>query len=289
MEYQLRAYIERLFAGAPQTAETRELSEEIIRNTIERYHDVLAEGRSEQEAYERAIEGIGDVSTLIREMGGAMPEPITVPPAYAPEAVAAAQRKAKTLRAVAVGLYIMCVTPVILLSNTPFVAVSPVLMFFMLSIATGLLIYASLAKYADLEPEKSASIKKRALLRAVAVGLFISCATPCILLAETPLVGISPVLLFAMIALGVVLIILSRGERSTVSRRDLKAVPPYRQKRNPLYIVITILLWLFAALGFCTLAVLRPGFLVAAWLVFPLAGALQGLASAIFDYKEAQS
>lgn len=47
MEPKLRDYIENLFATAPNTKQSYELKEEIIRNTIERYHDLLADGKSE--------------------------------------------------------------------------------------------------------------------------------------------------------------------------------------------------------------------------------------------------
>lgn len=46
MEPKLRDYIENLFATAPNTKQAYELKEEIIRNTIDRYHDLLADGKT---------------------------------------------------------------------------------------------------------------------------------------------------------------------------------------------------------------------------------------------------
>lgn len=65
MEPKLRQYIEGLFAGAPNTKQACELKEEIIRNTIERYHDLIAEGKDSQQAYDLAVEGIGDINELL--------------------------------------------------------------------------------------------------------------------------------------------------------------------------------------------------------------------------------
>lgn len=65
MENRIRKHIEGMFAGAPHTAKARDLREEMIVNVIERYHDLLGEGLSEEDAYRSAITGIGDVSELI--------------------------------------------------------------------------------------------------------------------------------------------------------------------------------------------------------------------------------
>ncbi len=65
MEHKIRKHIEGLFSRAPVTPKARELREEMIVNVIERYHDHLAAGMSEEDAYRAAITGIGDVSGLI--------------------------------------------------------------------------------------------------------------------------------------------------------------------------------------------------------------------------------
>ena len=69
-EYRIRQHIERLFASAPTTAEAYNMREEMIMNTIERYHDGMAKGYTPDQAYAAAIGGIGDVSELIKSLGG---------------------------------------------------------------------------------------------------------------------------------------------------------------------------------------------------------------------------
>lgn len=68
MENRIRQHIESLFSSAPNTARARELREEMILNVIERYHDLVQGGKSEEDAYRIAISGIGDVSGLIDEL-----------------------------------------------------------------------------------------------------------------------------------------------------------------------------------------------------------------------------
>lgn len=70
MEEQIRAYIERLFAGVTDPA-SLDLKNEITQNTLDKYHDLLLGGKSMQEAYKQAISGVGDVSGLIGQAGGA--------------------------------------------------------------------------------------------------------------------------------------------------------------------------------------------------------------------------
>lgn len=69
-EYRIRQHIERLFAAAPTTAQAYNMREEMIMNTIERYHDGIAKGYTPDQAYAAAIGGIGDVSELIKSFGG---------------------------------------------------------------------------------------------------------------------------------------------------------------------------------------------------------------------------
>lgn len=65
MNQNIRAHVQSLFRGAALTMQNAELEEEILQNTQEHYEDLLIEGKSEQEAYELAVAGIGDVSQLI--------------------------------------------------------------------------------------------------------------------------------------------------------------------------------------------------------------------------------
>lgn len=303
MELKIRQYIEELFSTAPQNSRAYDMREEIIRNTIERYHDHLGEGKSEQEAYSAAIDGIGDVRELFAELGestaisDAEPEqePEFETRAFTSEEVEAVRSRKRTFISAAVALYITCVTPVILLASTPLSEISPAFMFFMISIATGLIIYSAVTRWLPVEQDaaRAEETRRRGLMKAVAVGLFISCVTPPILFSNlSSFDGLSVTLMFVMIAAGVVLIILSRkknpdGKKEYKSAEKNGAKTAAAHKRPLAYKLITAGLWTAASAAFILFAVLMPLTLGAAWLVFPLAFALQGLAAALFDYMEA--
>lgn len=62
MREQLENYVELLFAGAP---DSNEIKQEILQNTLDRYDDLLAQGKSPEAAYRLAISGIGDISEIL--------------------------------------------------------------------------------------------------------------------------------------------------------------------------------------------------------------------------------
>ena len=61
MREQLIQYVNLLFAGAQDADEIRA---EILQNTLDRYDDLVAQGKSPEAAYRLAISGIGDISEM---------------------------------------------------------------------------------------------------------------------------------------------------------------------------------------------------------------------------------
>lgn len=64
MREKLKDYVNSLFRGAPDTQRNRELREEILQNTLDRFDDLVAQGCTEEEAYSQAVASIGDVRQL---------------------------------------------------------------------------------------------------------------------------------------------------------------------------------------------------------------------------------
>lgn len=64
MREQIQAYVNGLFADAALTIRNAEVRQEILQHTLDRYDDLVASGKPEQEAYGEAVAGIGDVSEL---------------------------------------------------------------------------------------------------------------------------------------------------------------------------------------------------------------------------------
>lgn len=128
MRDKLYAYIDALFEQAPCTRQAVDLKEEIRQNMTEKYEDLVAQGKTEQAAYNMTVASMGDIGELIASLRGNAPAP----------APTAAPRRSALLIAIAVMLYILCVVPPIVMDDD---AVGPALMFGMVAVATGLLIY----------------------------------------------------------------------------------------------------------------------------------------------------
>jgi len=126
MNEKLRHYIDDLFANAPSTVRAVELKEELFQNLTDKYNDLLAEGKSEESAFNIAIASIGDVDSLISGLTGEK----------RPENEKSKKRSA-ILVAIAISLYILCPVPVILLQSE----IGVMGLFLFVAIATALLIY----------------------------------------------------------------------------------------------------------------------------------------------------
>jgi len=127
MKEKLHQYMDSLFADAPQTARMVELKEEMLQNLMDKYNDLLADGKTEEAAYNIAVTSIGDVRALIAEQSGGITE----------VAREQARKRSALYVAIAIGMYIAAVIPVLLIRGN----VGVVFMFVMAAVATGLLIY----------------------------------------------------------------------------------------------------------------------------------------------------
>lgn len=118
MREQLIQYVNLLFAGAP---DSEDIKQEILQNTLDRFDDLVSQGKSPEAAYRLAISGIGDINEVL---GTA---PATAQTQTVKEAIHedVEDIRRKKLRAVAIALYILCAIPVILFgeANTEFVNV----------------------------------------------------------------------------------------------------------------------------------------------------------------------
>ena len=65
MREQLIQYIHLLFAGTPNS---EDIQQEILQNTLDRYDDLLSQGKAPEAAYRLAIAGIGDIQEIIGNM-----------------------------------------------------------------------------------------------------------------------------------------------------------------------------------------------------------------------------
>ena len=112
MRDKLKQYVDLLFAGA---SDCEDIKQEILQNTLDRYDDLIAEGKVPEAAYRLAITGIGDVNEIL----GIKPQtaPVHRPATPKVQPADGDTSMKKLLRAVAVGLYILSFIPLFILSE----------------------------------------------------------------------------------------------------------------------------------------------------------------------------
>ena len=137
----LEKYIEYLFENAPDTKEAKEMKEEILSNLMEKYNDLLADGYSESEAYDIAVRGLGDITGLIDKLERPAEKPM-----FTKEEIMADKKRSAIITSIAVGLYILCVVPVLIFGEVGGGVLGIVLMFIMIATATVMLVYNSMTR-----------------------------------------------------------------------------------------------------------------------------------------------
>ena len=206
MREKLIQYVSLMFAGAK---DCEDIKQEILQNTLDRYDDLVAEGKAPEAAYQLAITGIGDINEIL---GTQTPAQHTYQPA-----------------------------------------------------AT----------------ENYDSTHKK-LQRALGIGLYIICPIP-LFLASDPTLGLC--LLLILVALATMLMVVSSNNPQKESKQEYTGnvdITPQQELRKSIKSIISILgLAIYLIVSFST------GTWYITWLIFPLTGAVQGLARAILDLWEA--
>lgn len=174
MQIRMLREIDAMFDGVPQSRKTLEIKEEMLQNLMEKYNDLIRQGKSEEAAFNIALASIGDISDLRETLmaqevpqvarfdgaqGGqdAPREDVPVDPRHHRASVVA----------VAVMLYIVSPVPVILIGGK----MGILLLFTMIAAATGLLIFNGMMNGSGLsdrvqtreddEPRKMSKKQKR--------------------------------------------------------------------------------------------------------------------------------
>lgn len=169
MREQLIQYVNLLFAGCPENGD---MKQEILQNTLDRYDDLLAQGKAPEAAYRLAITGIGDINEVL---GSTAPSPAPMPTATSAAEEEKSDKK-KLMRAVAIGMYICCVLPLFILGNIGNGIIGLCLMFLLIAAATVLMVMASSDKE-EKEQEDQQKSKQTPLdkaLNTVALVLFLA-------------------------------------------------------------------------------------------------------------------
>ena len=269
MRDQLVQYVSLLFAGAENCEDTKQ---EILQNTLDRYDDLIAEGKSPEAAYRLAITGIGDVGEILGRNDTVL--------AAVPEAQKDTGRDTpakKLLRAIAVGLYILCPLPLFVLGEMGMNTFGLCGTLCFVAVATVLIILGSKKsddgsrqeEEDDDEPKSELGKSISGLIWAIglAVYLIVSFLTMAwhITWVIFPILGAVNALACSMIP----------AENPSPVQRNR------RLKKSISSMIWAIGLALYFIISFATMA------WYITWVIFPIIGAVQGLVRAILDLKEA--
>ena len=132
MREQLIQHVNLLFAG---TKDCEDMRQEILQNTLDRYDDLVSQGKAPEAAFGLAISGIGNIQEILgsnsQTRGASFPSPEEENP------------KRKKLRALAIALYILCAIPVIVLCEYGYEVLGLAITLVMVAIATYIIIITS--------------------------------------------------------------------------------------------------------------------------------------------------
>lgn len=207
MREQLSQYVMLLFAGAEAC---EDIKQEILQNTLDRYDDLIAEGKAPEAAYRLAITGIGDINEILGR---------------------SAQIRQSTVPAVP-------------------------------------------------EPD-SGEEKERKKKRAFAIGFYIASPIPLFILSEFGLETLGLCLTLLLVAAATILMIQNSPKKVAAEHREAVALTPQQELRKSVSSLISAVgIALYFILSFVTRA------WHVTWVVFPIIGAVQGLARAILDLME---
>lgn len=141
MNEKLRNYIETIFEDAPKTKEVMDLKEEMLQNLIDKYNDLMADGKSSEDAYKIATTSIGDVNELIEQLRTRSSSSLQFE-----HELMKSKKKSALFISIAVMLYILSVVPVIIMSEVDAGVIGVVIMFAMIAVATALIVYNAISK-----------------------------------------------------------------------------------------------------------------------------------------------
>lgn len=146
MKEQLIQYVNLLFAGA---SDCEDIKQEILQNTLDRYDDLIAEGKVPEAAYRLSIAGIGDINEIL----GTKPiSAASYPRGTEPENNVEDEKK-KRLRATGIALYILCPIPLFIGSEMGLSTLGLCGLLAVVAVATALMVVSG-KNYSPTEPPR---------------------------------------------------------------------------------------------------------------------------------------
>lgn len=136
MRDQLIRYVDLLFAGAKDSGD---IKQEILQNTLDRYDDLVSQGKSPEAAYRLAISGIGDINEIL----GCDAAPVHTDQPQDSKENSHESKEHRQRRAAAIAFYIASPIPLFLLSELGMNTLGLCLTLLLIAAATALLLLNS--------------------------------------------------------------------------------------------------------------------------------------------------
>lgn len=269
MREQLTQYVNLLFAGAHDSEDIRQ---EILQNTLDRYDDLIAAGKTPEAAYRLAISGIGDIHEILGTQESETPVQPEAPAKENPTD----DPMRKLLRAIAVGLYILCPLPLIVLDSMGMEIYGLCGTMSIVAVATVLIILGGKKGGSSETRRAEADEPKTALGKSIsafvwAIGLVVYLMVSFLTGAWHVSWVIFPIL----------------GAISNLICALLPAENPLAgQQKRRLRKGVRDLIWAVGLAVYFLLSFVTMAWYIT-WVVFPIVGAVHGLTMAVWDLKEA--
>ena len=273
MREQLEQYVNLLFAGA---ADAEDIKQEILQNTLDRYDDLVAQGKVPEAAYRLAIAGIGDVNEIL----GTTTQQAPVKVHGTAQSEEEDTPKKKLLRAIAVGLYILCPLPLFAFTEVGMSTLGLCGTLAIVAVATVLIMLGAKKDRQEENADKEEHTPKSELRKslsnviwAVGLGVYL------ILSFSTRAWHMTWVLFPILGALDSLIAAIIRNQEALHSDVMFPSKEKVRKSIGKLIWAVGV------AIYFILGAATKAWYII--WLLFPITGAVQGLTYAIIDLKEA--
>ena len=273
MREQLEQYVNLLFAGA---RDCEDIKQEILQNTLDRYDDLVAQGRVPEAAYRLAISGIGDINEIL---GTDVPRNAVSHPVTKEDDEDTPTKK--LLRAIAVGLYILSPLPLIVLGDMDMGMDALGLCGTLAIVAVATVLIMLGAKKENKESQKEKENDNRtplqkgisALIWAVGLAVYI-------LWSFTSGAWYAPWVIFPILAAldSLLTVLVKQKEQQGNLRFSFISKKPLDKRIQSWIWIIGIFLFVIVSL--------RTQAWGATWLLLPATAAAHQLAKAILDYQE---
>ena len=291
MENRIKEYVEEIFAEFPESEQKTTVKAEVLHEALDSYHDFVMAGKKPQHAYERTIDAI-DVEKLADRINAETENPKVVKtfevPVFEKADVVAAKKKTAILQALALFLYINCLTPAFFLEGTSLItSVAPMGLFLCIAVATILLAYNKNTRLPrhnviDLTEEEMAENHKKCRLLII-VGIVI------IVLGFLSNFVLGSPIAVIMYGLGVGLIVYGTNLRfADVDDEDIAiAYKDWEKYQSPVRCKLRVLrcgLWMITLALYLILSIVT-NLWYATWLLFPLAGMISNVLGSVLNKK----